>query len=98
MPCPASTSRTFWEWLPWRVRTAGKIRWTRAIRAAAAKKAASDLPKLIKFVPFDPGTKMSEATAVDPSGATVRIVKGAFAAVAGLTQSHAGCVHGGERT
>lgn len=58
-----------------------------AIRAAAAKKTASDLPKLIKFVPFDPGTKMSEATATDPGGATVRAVKGAFAAVAGLTQS-----------
>jgi H+-transporting ATPase len=58
-----------------------------AIRAAAAKKAASDLPKLTKFVPFDPGTKMSEATATDPGGATVRAVKGAFAAVAKLTQS-----------
>ena len=58
-----------------------------AIRAAAAKKAASDLPKLIKFVPFDPATKMSEATATDPGGATVRAVKGAFAAVAELTQS-----------
>src|SRR6202167_3557982 len=58
-----------------------------AIRAAAAKKAASDLPKLIKFVPFDPATKMSEATATDPGGATVRAVKGAFAAVAKLTQS-----------
>jgi H+-transporting ATPase len=57
-----------------------------AIRAAAAKKAASDLPKLTKFVPFDPGTKMSEATATDPGGATVRAVKGAFSAVAGLTQ------------
>ncbi|MGD0436521.1 MAG: HAD-IC family P-type ATPase, partial [Bryobacteraceae bacterium] len=57
-----------------------------AIRAASAKKAASDLPKLIKFVPFDPATKMSEATATDPNGATVRAVKGAFAAVAGLTQ------------
>ena len=34
-----------------------------AIRAAAAKKTASDLPKLIKFIPFDPATKMSEATA-----------------------------------
>jgi H+-transporting ATPase len=57
-----------------------------AIRAAAAKKVAADLPKLIKFVPFDPGTKMSEATAMDPSGATVRAVKGAFAAVIGLAQ------------
>jgi H+-transporting ATPase len=58
-----------------------------AIRAAAAQKAVSDLPRLTKFVPFDPGTKMSEATAVDAGGATLRAVKGAFAAVAGLTQS-----------
>jgi H+-transporting ATPase len=58
-----------------------------AIRAAAAKKAATDLPKLIKFVPFDPATKMSEATATGPGGATVRAVKGAFAVVAKLTQS-----------
>jgi H+-transporting ATPase len=58
-----------------------------AIRASAtAKKAASDLPKLIRFIPFDPATKMSEATATDPNGATVRAVKGAFAAIAGLTQ------------
>jgi H+-transporting ATPase len=65
-----------------------------AIRAAAAKKAASDLPKLIEFVPFDPGMKMSEATFADPNGATfadpngatVRTVKGAFAAVICLTQ------------
>lgn len=52
-----------------------------AIRAADAKKTASDIPKLIKFTPFDPATKMSEATAADASGATVRVVKGAFAAV-----------------
>jgi H+-transporting ATPase len=58
-----------------------------AIRAAAAKKVASDLPKLNKFVPFDPATKMSEATAVDASGATVRAVKGAFTAIAGLAQA-----------
>jgi H+-transporting ATPase len=58
-----------------------------AIRAAAAKTPASDLGKLIKFVPFDSATKMSEATATDPAGAIVRAVKGAFAAVSGLTQS-----------
>jgi H+-transporting ATPase len=57
-----------------------------AIRAAAQKKVASDLPKLTKFIPFDPATKMSEATATDPTGASVRAVKGAFAAVIGLTQ------------
>ena len=32
-----------------------------AIRSAAAQKPAADLPKLTSFVPFDPGTKISEA-------------------------------------
>jgi H+-transporting ATPase len=58
-----------------------------AIRAAAAKKIAPDLPKLIQFTPFDPTTKMSEATAAEPGGATVRVIKGAFGTVAGLAQS-----------
>ena len=57
-----------------------------AIRSAASQAVASDLPKLGKFVPFDSASKMSEATAVDPGGATVRVLKGAFAAVMGLTQ------------
>jgi H+-transporting ATPase len=57
-----------------------------AIRSAALGKLASDAPKIIKFVPFDPGTKMSEATVQDPSSGTQRVVKGAFAAVIGLTQ------------
>src|SRR5208283_3912566 len=56
-----------------------------AIRSAAAQSVASDLPKLSKFVPLDSATKMSEATYVDPTAATVRAVKGAFAAVTGLT-------------
>jgi H+-transporting ATPase len=57
-----------------------------AIRSAAAGKATSGAPKVIKFVPFDPGTKMSEATVLDPGGGTRRVVKGAFAAVVGLIQ------------
>jgi H+-transporting ATPase len=57
-----------------------------AIRSAASQAVASDLPKLVKFVPFDSATKMSEATAVDSGGATVRVLKGAFVAVMGLTQ------------
>jgi H+-transporting ATPase len=57
-----------------------------AIRSAAVKKGATDLPKLIKFVPFDSATKMSEATAVGPNGGTLRAVKGAFAAVMALTE------------
>lgn len=54
-----------------------------AIRAAASKTVA-DAPHLLKFTPFDPATKMSEAMATGAGGATQRIVKGAFAAVAGL--------------
>lgn len=56
-----------------------------AIRAAAAQSGASDLPKLAKFVPFDPAMKMSEATVIDSKGAMLRVVKGAFTAVVGLT-------------
>jgi H+-transporting ATPase len=58
-----------------------------AIRSAAAKKVIANLPKLSKLVPFDPATKMSEATAVDPNGGTVRVVKGAFAEVIKLTEA-----------
>jgi H+-transporting ATPase len=58
-----------------------------AIRAAAAGKPVSDAPKMIKFVPFDPATKMSEAMVEYPRGGTQRVVKGAFAAVIGLTQT-----------
>ena len=55
-----------------------------AIRSAASSKDAK-LPKLIKFTPFDPAKKTSEATAVDPSGGgAMRVVKGAYAAVSGL--------------
>ena len=57
-----------------------------AIRAAAASKAVSDAPKLIKFAAFDPAKKMSEATATDAAGTPQRIVKGAFTVVIGLAQ------------
>jgi H+-transporting ATPase len=56
-----------------------------AIRSAASKKPAQDLPKLATFVPFDPAKKTSEATATDAKGAAERIVKGAYAAVVALT-------------
>ena len=56
-----------------------------AIRSAALQKPAADLPKLMSFVPFDPGTKISEAMAADAKGRLERIVKGAFTVVAGMT-------------
>jgi H+-transporting ATPase len=55
-----------------------------AIRAAAAQKVSANPPKLSLFKPFDPATKMSEATATDPSLGTLRIVKGAFAVVVAI--------------
>jgi len=57
-----------------------------AVRSAAAKEAGPSLPKLTKFVPFDSATKMSDATAVDADGATLRAVKGAFEAVMKLAE------------
>jgi len=57
-----------------------------AIRAAAQAKPVADALKLVKFVPFDPAAKMSEATATDTTGATQRIVKGAFAVIVPLAQ------------
>ena len=55
-----------------------------AIRSAAKGNAVFDAPKMMKFVPFDPATKMSEATVDDPGGGTQRVVKGAYAVVKGL--------------
>jgi H+-transporting ATPase len=57
-----------------------------AIRSASAKTNNANPLKLTKFVPFDPATKMSEAIAVDANGGTLRVVKGAFAAVIKLTE------------
>ena len=55
-----------------------------AIRAAAKGRNAAAAPQMVTFTPFDPATKMSEATVAAPGGGTQRIVKGAFAVVTGL--------------
>jgi H+-transporting ATPase len=57
----------------------GRIRWMARFAPPLLQRPVADAPKLIKFVPFDPAKKMSEASATDPSGATQQIVKGAFA-------------------
>jgi H+-transporting ATPase len=54
------------------------------IRAADKAQTATARPRLIKFVPFDPEVKMSEATVADSGGAIRRVVKGAFAVVGAL--------------
>jgi H+-transporting ATPase len=51
-------------------------------RAAMAAVAHDDLPHLVRFVPFDPAAKMSEAFAVDRDGNELRIAKGAFETIA----------------
>jgi H+-transporting ATPase len=56
-----------------------------AIRSASAHKPASDLPKLTRFVPFDPAKKTSEATVTDAKGGVQHVIKGAFTVVAALT-------------
>ena len=59
----------------------------RAIRSAAEKRAITDRPTLTKFIPFDPATKMAEATVVDATGGALRVVKGAFATVLKMTDA-----------
>jgi len=62
-----------------------------AIRAAAASgTTAADAPALIRFVPFDPAMKMSEAAARAADGSNWRIVKGACAVILGIVQAEAG--------
>jgi H+-transporting ATPase len=46
-------------------------------RVAAKQKSESNPAKLVKFIPFDPAKKLSEASATDKDGQSLRIVKGA---------------------
>ena len=49
--------------------------------AARATRASRPLPTPVSFTPFDPATKVAEATALDCNQSYVRIVKGAPAAI-----------------
>ena len=49
-----------------------------AIRKATAKVEPNESLRRLRFVPFDPTQKMSEAQIVDAAGRTLRVVKGAF--------------------
>jgi len=59
----------------------------KAIHDAASHKPSSQMLKLVKFVPFDPAKKTSEATATDSKGVEERIIKGGFTAVVALTSA-----------
>ncbi len=52
-----------------------------AVRAAAAP-VAQNLGSRVRFVPFDPAQKMSQAELIAASGEHLHIVKGAFASIA----------------
>jgi H+-transporting ATPase len=58
-----------------------------AIRIAAKLKTEPNPAKLIKFIPFDPAKKMSEASATDEGGQGLRIVKGAYGTVIALAEA-----------
>ena len=58
-----------------------------AIRAAAAKSTDTRAAeRLVRFVPFDPATKSSEAFAVDRDGHELHIIKGAFEVIAKVAE------------
>ena len=60
-----------------------------AVRAAA-KAAGRDAPeRLVRFVPFDPETKISEAFALDRNGNEIHIAKGAFEVIGKLAEAPA---------
>jgi H+-transporting ATPase len=62
-----------------------------AIRAAAALQPATDKLELVRFIPFDPVVKRSEATVREANGVVVRVVKGAFTVVQGLSHRSPAC-------
>jgi H+-transporting ATPase len=55
-------------------------------RSAAATLSRDHVPRVVRFVPFDPATKMAEAFAVDRDGHELRIAKGAFETIAGAAE------------
>jgi H+-transporting ATPase len=61
-----------------------------AVRGIAAEQSASPASlRLVRFVPFDPASKTAEAVAVDRDNKETRIVKGAFEAIAAVTETPA---------
>jgi H+-transporting ATPase len=57
-----------------------------AIRTKAKTTAIADMPQLMRFVPFDPAVKRSEATLRQTDGTTIQVMKGAYATITGQSQ------------
>ena len=58
-----------------------------AVREAARKAGARPAEeRLLRFVPFDPATKLAEAIAAGPGETGMRVVKGAFQAVSAIAE------------
>ena len=55
-----------------------------AIRQAAARVRPSESLRRLRFIPFDPARKMSEAQVADSAGHSLQIVKGAFQRISEL--------------
>ena len=62
-------------------------------RAAAGAPRADATERLVRFVPFDPATRIAEAVVVDRRGAEIRIAKGAFQAIARVAEVPADAQH-----
>ena len=60
-----------------------------AVRAAAEVAGRDTTERLVRFVPFDPQTKTSEAFALDRNGNEIRIAKGAFEVIGKLAEAPA---------
>lgn len=58
----------------------------RAILTAAPEQSANALGRPIRFVPFDPATKMSEALVTAADGHELRVIKGAFEVVSRIAE------------
>lgn len=56
-----------------------------AIRGAAASSRGTS-EQLVRFIPFDPSTKIAEAFALERDGSELRITKGAFEVIADVAQ------------
>jgi H+-transporting ATPase len=57
-----------------------------AIRASAGASSRGTNEQLVRFVPFDPATKIAEAFALDRDGNELRIIKGAFEVISEMAQ------------